>query len=220
VLRKEDVTTQRRVRLGRRPGNRDTRGEILSAAQNAFAEGGLSGVSLRGIAMDAGVDVALIHHYFHSKEELFLATMQIPVPIHELVAPLVAEGTDGLGERLVRTMLAIWESDLQASLVASLRTAVAEPATTRSMQEFLAVEVLGQVLQTLPYPETEASRRLGLVASQLGGLMMGRYILKLPALVELSVEELAAAVAPTLQRYIDGPVDGVRQTNTRTGSHA
>jgi hypothetical protein len=75
VRRKEDVTTQRRARLGRRPGNRDTRGEILSAAQNAFAEGGLSGVSLRGIAMDAGVDVALIHHYFHSKEELFLATM-------------------------------------------------------------------------------------------------------------------------------------------------
>jgi AcrR family transcriptional regulator len=66
------------------------------------------------------VDVALIHHYFQSKEELFLATMQIPVRIHELVAPLVAEGTDGLGERLVRTMLAIWESDLQASLVASL----------------------------------------------------------------------------------------------------
>jgi AcrR family transcriptional regulator len=208
------VATQRRVRLGRRPGNRDTRGEILAAARIAFAEGGLGGVSLRGIATDAGVDVALIHHCFHSKEELFLATMQIPVPIHELVAPLVAQGTDGLGERLVLTMLAIWESDLQASLVASLRTAVAEPATTRSMQEFLAVEVLGQVLQALPYPETEANRRLALVASQLGGLMIGRYILKLPALVELSVEELAAAVAPTLQRYIDGPVDGVRQINT------
>ncbi len=207
--RKDKVTTQRQVRLGRRPGNRDTRGEILAAAQNAFAEGGLSGVSLRGIATDAVVDVALIHHYFHSKEELFLATMQIPVPIHELVAPLVARGTDGLGERLVRTMLAMWESDLQASLVASLRTAVAEPATIRSMQEFLTVEVLGQVLHTLPCPQREANWRLGLVASQLGGLMMGRYLLKLPALVDLSVEELAAAIAPTLQRYIDGPVDGV-----------
>jgi AcrR family transcriptional regulator len=219
-VERKDVTAQRQVRLGRRRGNRDTRGEILAAARNAFAEGGLGGVSLRGIATDAGVDVALIHHYFHSKEELFLATMQIPVTIHELVAPLVAEGTDGLGERLVRTMIAIWESDLQASLVASLRTAVAQPANTRSMQEFLAVEVLGQVLQALPYPETEASRRLGLVASQLGGLMIGRYVLKMPALVELSVEELAAAVAPTLQRYIDGPVDGMRQIDTRTGSHA
>lgn len=76
------------------------------------------------------------------------------------------------------------------------------------MQEFLTADVLGPVLNALPYPETEANRRLGLVASQLGGLMMGRYILKLPALVELSVEELAAAVAPTLQRCIDGPVDG------------
>jgi AcrR family transcriptional regulator len=213
-VERKDVTTQRRVSLGRRPGNRDTRGEILGAARNAFAEGGLSGVSMRGIATDAGVDVALIHHYFHSKEELFLATMEIPVPIHELVAPLIAEGTDGLGERLVRTMLAMWESDLQASLVASLRTAIAQPATTRSIQEFLTVEVLGPVLQTLPYPETEANRRLGLVASQLGGLMMGRYILKLPALIELSVEELTAAVAPTLQHYIDGPVDGVRQIST------
>ena len=154
--------------------------------------------------------MALIHHYFHTKEELFLATMQIPLPIHELVAPLTAGGTDGLGERLLRTMLAIWESDLQASLVASLRTAVDEPATTRSMQEFMTAEVFGQVLHTLPYPETEANRRLGLVASQLGGLMIGRYILKLPALVDMSVEELAVAVAPTLQRYIDGPVDGVQ----------
>jgi AcrR family transcriptional regulator len=204
------VTTQRRGHRGRRPGNRDTRGEILAAAQNAFAEGGLSGVSLRGIATDAGVDVALIHHYFHTKEELFLATMQIPLPIHELVAPLAAGGTDGLGERLLRTVLAIWESDLQASLVASLRTAVDEPATTRSMQEFITAEVLGQVLHALPYPETEANRRLGLLASQLGGLMIGRYILRLPALVDMSVEELTVAVAPTLQRYIDGPVDGVQ----------
>jgi len=117
------VATQRGVRRGRRPGNRDTRGEILAAAQNAFSEGGLSGVSLRRIATDAGVDVALIHHYFHTKEELFLATLQIPLPIHDLVAPLTVGGTDGLGERLLRTMLALWESDLQASLVASLRTA-------------------------------------------------------------------------------------------------
>jgi AcrR family transcriptional regulator len=116
-----------------------------------------------------GVDVARIHHYFHRKEELFLATMQIPLPIHELVAPLTAGGTDGIGERLVRTMLAIWESDLQASLVASLRTAVAEPATTRSKQEFLTTEVPGQVLHTLPYPEAEANRRLGLVASNSAG---------------------------------------------------
>jgi AcrR family transcriptional regulator len=208
-LKGKTVTTQRRVRRGRRPGNRDTRGEIQAAAQNAFAKGGLSGVSLRSIATDAGVDVALIHHYFHTKEELFLAIMQIPLPIHDLVAPLRVGGTDGLGQRLLRAMLAIWESDLQASLVASLRTAVDEPATTRAMQEFLAAEVLGQVLHTLPYPETEANRRLGLVASQLGGLMIGRYILKLPALVDMSVEELAVAVAPTLQRYIDGPVDGV-----------
>ena len=84
------------------------------------------------------------------------------------------------------------------------------------MQEFFSVEVLGQVLHALPYPEAEANRRLGLVASQLGGLMMGRYILKLPALVDLSVEELVAAVAPTLQRYIDSPGRGGRpRTNQR-----
>lgn len=88
------------------------------------------------------------------------------------------------------------------------------------MQEFLTVEVLGQVLQTLPYPQTEANQRLGLVASQLGGLMIGRYIIKLRALVELSVKELAAAVAPTLQHYIDGPVDGVPQIDTWTGSYS
>ena len=113
------MASQRRVRLG----NRDTRGEIVAAARRAFAEGGFGGIARHWDGGGAGV--ALIHHYFHSKEELFLGTMQIPMPIHELVAPLVAEGTDGLGERLARTMLASWESDLQASLLASLRTAVA-----------------------------------------------------------------------------------------------
>jgi hypothetical protein len=91
-LKGKTVTTQRRVRLDGVQANRDTRGEILAAAQNAFAEGGLSGVSLRSIATNAGVDVALIHHYCRSKEELFLATMQIPLPIHEWVAPLTAGG--------------------------------------------------------------------------------------------------------------------------------
>ena len=173
----------RTSKAGRRPGNQDTRGKILDAARDAFATKGFAGTSMRAIAADASVDAALIHHYFDSKQQLFLATVQIPVPIGDIAQHVGEDGIDGLGERLIRTILGIWDSDLQPSLIAAIRTSLTDPSMIRSISEFLTLEVIGRILHTLDLPEAEAERRAGLMASQVLGVVVGRYVLQLPPLV-------------------------------------
>ena len=140
------MAAQREPKVGRRPGNQDTRGQIITAARLAFAEKGFAGASMRAIAAEAGVDAALIHHYFDSKQQLFLATVALPLELPRIVERVAAGSRSDLGERLVRTVLGVWDSELQPSLVASIRTTLTDPALTRSVGEFLALEVIGQVL--------------------------------------------------------------------------
>jgi AcrR family transcriptional regulator len=208
------------TRSGRRPGNQDTRGAILAAAREAFAAKGFAGASIRGIAASAGVDAALVHHYFGRKRELFLATVSLPVPIPDVLQRLVDQGIDGLGPRLLETVLAIWESDAQPALVAGLRSIIADPAMSRSMREFLTTELLGRVTAAYQLPRLEAERRVGLVAAHLLGMFTGRYLMELPALVRPSRAELVAAVGPVLQRYLDGDFerpDDVREVGDMDG---
>lgn len=192
------------IRSGRRPGNQDTRGVILLAARQAFAAKGFSGTSIRSIAADAEVDAALVHHYFGTKQDLFLATVALPVPIPEIFDRLLEPGIEGFGHRLVESVLGIWESDAQPALVAGLRSIVADPAMSTSMQEFATTELIGRVLAALDLPPAEAGLRAGLVASHLLGLFTVRYLIQLPAAVAPSAAELAAAIGPVLQRYLDG----------------
>jgi AcrR family transcriptional regulator len=194
----------RRSAKGRRPGHRDTRGEILTAARHTFAAKGFAGASVRSIAAEAGVDAALVHHYFDTKEQLFLATVDIPILLTDLVDHVTASGLDGLGDRLIRTILGVWDSDLQPSLVGAVRTALTDPGLTRSISEFLTLEVIGRILRTMEVPDTEASRRAGLVASQVLGVLIGRYVLRLPSLVAQSTADVAAAIGPILQHYLTG----------------
>jgi AcrR family transcriptional regulator len=198
------VAAQREPRVGRRPGNQDTRGEIITAARHAFAAKGFAGASMRAIAADAGVDAALIHHYFDSKQQLFLATVALPLGLPEIVERVAAGERRDLGERLVRTVLGVWDSDLQPSLVAAIRTTLTDPALTRSVGEFFTLEVVGHVLRRDDLPPVEANRRAGLVASQILGLLIGRYVLQLPVLVNRRTEDLVTEIGPTIQRYVDG----------------
>jgi AcrR family transcriptional regulator len=198
------VAAQREPKVGRRPGNQDTRGQIITAARHAFATRGFGGASMRAIAAEAGVDAALIHHYFDSKQQLFLATVALPLGLPGMLEEVAAEGRGGLGERLVRSVLEVWDSELQPSLVAAIRTALTDPALTRSAGEFLTLEVIGHVLPRDDLSAEEANRRAGLVASQLLGLVIGRYVLRLPVLANRETEDLVAEVGPTVQRYVDG----------------
>lgn len=199
---------------GRRPGKPDTREAILAAARDGFARHGYDGASVRGIAGAAGVDPALVHHYFGSKDALFVAAMRIPVNPAEVVGRLVAGGLDGLGERIVGTFLSVWDGPARPAIVAVLRGALTHKASARMFREFVTDQILRRALTDLRLPD--ARLRGSLAASQLLGLAIARYVLGLEPLATLPAPTVVAAVGPTLQRYLTGPLDGAAQPDSET----
>ena len=193
---------------GRRPVGEDTKATILEAARAEFAAKGYAATSLRAVARRAGVDPALEHHYFDGKDELFTATIDAPANPAALVGGIVAEAgasLEGVGERVVTTFLALWDDhDAQQRLRGLLRNALEHEAALQGLQEYLTADVLGRLGALMP-PD-EAPLRTGLVGSQLVGLAVARYVVRLPGVAEAEPEVLAAAVGPTLQRYLTGPV--------------
>jgi AcrR family transcriptional regulator len=200
------MTSGAAPRSGRRPGNPDTRQAILDAARTTFAEFGFTGASIRKIAAAAGVDAALVHHYFGSKEKLFLATVEVPMDLPVIVAGIGAQGPDGLGVRLITTILGIWESPAGAGIGAALRTALADPARARMLREFVLPQLIGPLFRPLHLPPDEADLRVGLVMSQVLGMITGRYLLAIEPLASLPVEALAANVGATVQRCLTAPL--------------
>ncbi|KAB1156424.1 TetR family transcriptional regulator [Micromonospora sp. DSM 115977] len=191
-------------RTGRRPGNPDTRQAILDAARAAFAERGFDGASIRAVAAAAQVDPALVHHYFGSKDRLFLAAMHAPVDPAELLPRVLAGDRAGLGERLVRTFLGVWDSPAGTAGVALLRSAVSNEWTARLLREFLVTQVLRRILDQLDVDPAELPLRGSLVASQLIGLAVMRHVVRLEPVASAAPETLVAAVGPTVQRYLTG----------------
>ncbi|MBQ1073049.1 TetR family transcriptional regulator [Micromonospora sp. C31] len=191
-------------RTGRRPGNPDTRQAILDAARAAFAERGFDGASIRAVAAAAQVDPALVHHYFGSKDRLFLAAMHAPVDPAELLPSVLAGDRAGLGERLVRTFLGVWDSPAGTAGVALLRSAVSNEWTARLLREFLVTQVLRRVLDQLDVDPAELPLRGSLVASQMIGLAVMRYVVRLEPVASAAPETLVTAVGPTVQRYLTG----------------
>ncbi|SCL18618.1 DNA-binding transcriptional regulator, AcrR family [Micromonospora pallida] len=198
-----------RGRTGRRPGNPDTREAILSAARTAFAERGFDAASIRAIASAAGVDPALVHHYFGSKDKLFLAAMNAPVDPGRLLPGVLDGDPERIGERLVRMFLGVWDSPAGVAGVALLRSAVTTEWTARLLREFLVTQVLRRVLQHLGAAPAELPLRGSLAATQMAGLVLMRYVIKLEPLASTPPETLVTAVGPAVQRYLTGPLDGV-----------
>jgi AcrR family transcriptional regulator len=199
------------ARTGRRPGNQDTRQAILAAAKQAFAERGYDKASIRQIATSAGVDPALVHHYFGTKDQLFLAMMEMPIDPAEILPKIVIGGPDGIGERMVRAFLTVWDSPAGISAAALLRSALSHDWSARMLREFVISQVLGRIVRSLDLDPKEAPMRTALTASQMVGLAMARYILKIEPLASAPREKLAAAIGPTVQRYLTGPLDGLDQ---------
>ncbi|RKN50751.1 TetR family transcriptional regulator [Micromonospora endolithica] len=193
-------------RTGRRPGNPDTREAILRAAREAFAERGYDAASIRAIAAAAGVDPALVHHYFGNKDQLFLAAMDAPLNPAELLPKVLAGDRAGLGERLARMFLGVWDSPAGAAGVALLRSALSNEWTARLLREFITTQILRRVLEHLDVDPAELPLRGSLVASQLVGLVMVRHVVRLEPAASADPEILVAAVAPTLQRYLTAPL--------------
>ena len=195
------VPTPKR-RRGRPRGRRLRRAErIIAAAVEEFGESGYDGATMRAIAARAGVDSALLHHYFGTKADLFAETIGAPMRPDVDIPSLLEGPPDALGERLVRYVLEAWEHpETRKRGVVLLRAGIGNRLATPLLSEFLQRELFSRIAARLDTPD--AALRASLVASQMAGLLIARHVLQLPALAEASVDELVARVGPTVQRYL------------------
>jgi AcrR family transcriptional regulator len=180
---------------------------VLGAARAAFAERGFDGATIRGIATAAGVDPALVHHYFGNKDKLFLAAVEAPADPEELLPEVLAADRNVLGAAVVRMALRIWDGPAQPAGLALIRSAVANEWTAKLLREFLVSKVIRRVVGTLGFDPDERAARGSLVASQLIGMVMARYVLRLEPLASASPDWVVATIGPTVQRYLTGEVE-------------
>ncbi|BBY29910.1 TetR family transcriptional regulator [Mycolicibacterium sediminis] len=197
-------------RPGRPAGGSDSRDRILDHARELFARNGFDKTSVRSIAAGAGVDAALVHHYFGTKQQLFAAAIHIPIDPMQVIGPMRETPVDQLGLMLPSTLLPLWDSELGAGFIATLRSLLAgnDVGLVRSfVQEVIAVELGGRVDD----PPGSGRVRVQFVASQLVGVVIARYILELEPFATLPVDQIARTIAPNLQRYLTGELPGPAQ---------
>jgi AcrR family transcriptional regulator len=192
-------------RGGRRPGPSGTREAILAAASRHFAEHGYDRASLRRIAAEAGVDQKLIAHFFGSKQQLFVAAVGLPFNPGEVLPAILAGDPDSVGERLAALLVEVLEQpELHQRLTGVVRAAASAPEVARMLREFLTRELFGPAAKLLG--TEDGPFRANLVGSQIVGLVMARYVVAIEPLATMPPSAVAAAVAPTLQRYLVGPL--------------
>lgn len=191
-------------RRGRRPGGEGSRDAILAAARDAFGELGFEGATVRDIAGRAGVDPAMLNHYFGSKERLFQEVVDIPFDPQELLAEGAPEGVDGLGAHMVATLLRAWDSPQGRAGLALMRSATSSELAARMLREYMLARVLRPVVARVEPDPDAAAWRAALVASQLAGLIVARYVLRFEPVAGADPGRLVAAIGPQVQHYLTG----------------
>jgi AcrR family transcriptional regulator len=197
---------------GRRAGESRTREAILDAARRRFGEQGYDRATIRAIAADAGVNPALVHHFYRTKERLFAAAMQLPVVPSDIITLVLGAERDRLGddflprigEVLIATMLQAWDvADIRTAFLGLLRSAATSEQGVIMLREFVTSTILASLIQVA---DTENRDRPALVASQVVGLGFARYVLGLEPLASATTEDLVVAIGPTMQRYLTGDI--------------
>lgn len=193
---------------GRRPlGSPNTREKILTAAGELFAELGFERTTMRGVAAKAEVDAALIHHYFGNKEGLLAAALALPVDPFALLAGL-EEDPEHAGEAVVRRVLGLWEGDPETRrrLLGLMRAGLSHEYAAGVLRDLLGRTILTALARVVA--TDHGPLRAALVGTQMGGLLLGRYLLAIPALRDAAPGQLAVAIGPVIQHYLTGPVGG------------
>ncbi|MFC0457149.1 TetR family transcriptional regulator [Arthrobacter liuii] len=191
---------------GRRGGQAGSREHILDTARKLFAEHGFEGTSMRQVARAAGVDPAMVHHFFKGKDELFAHSVELPADPEQVLAGVADADPDRRAELIVRTVLRLWESPAQAALLAFLRGSIGSKAKTALLREMVERRVISRIMASVPGPPEEVALRGNLVATQVVGLMMVRYVVRLEPLASAAPDEVVQLVAHTVQRYLTGPL--------------
>jgi AcrR family transcriptional regulator len=193
----------RTPRTGRRAGQSGTREAILEAARRLFAEQGYDGASLRAIGAEAGVDAALVVHFFGSKAKLLTASVRWPFDPEVELERVLEAGRSRMGAALARLFIDTWDRLGERNpIITLLRSATTEPAAAALMREFMSQRLVKPLLQRVGSDQPEL--RGDLIIAQLLGLGVARYVLRLEPLASAPGDVVVAAVGPTLQRYLTG----------------
>lgn len=192
------------LRRGRRSGSDHSREAILVAARKLFAEHGFDGTSLRQVAREASVDPAMVHHFFKGKDELFASSVELPADPEQVLAGVETLEPEARAEALVRAVVRLWEGPAQPGLVAFVRGTIGSKAKTALLRETVNRTILSRVMVGVQGPAEEVRLRGNLVATQVVGLMLLRYVIRLEPLSSADQEEVVSLVAPTIQRYLTG----------------
>lgn len=198
----DDSTAPRR--RGRRPGGGDTRAELLVAARAVFAERGYDGATVRAIAERAGVDPAMVNHWFGGKEPLFVAALNLPADPASILAGALPGDPEQLAERILGRLLQVWDETGGAQLATLMQSIASHDAASSMMREFIVRVLVGKVLAAVAPDRPEL--RASLCGTQVFGLAFVRYVLKVEPLASADHATVIAAVAPNLQRYLTGPL--------------
>jgi AcrR family transcriptional regulator len=197
--------TETSRRPGRRAGDSGTREAILKAARRQFAERGYDRASLRSIAQEAEVDPTLVSHFYGSKQKLFATVVELPFDPSVVIPHLLAGDPEGVGQRLAGFLVSVLESDPgRQRLTGMVRAAASEPEAARLVREFISREVLARIAESLDVDD--APLRASLVGSQIVGMVMARYVVKVEPLASRDPAEVAKAVAPVFQHYLTEPL--------------
>jgi AcrR family transcriptional regulator len=198
------MSTPPPARSGRRPGPSVTRDAIAAAAREQFATLGFDRTTIRGVASAAGVDPALVVHYFGSKERLFRDVMALPAAITDAVSALAEAPKDEIGTRLATLVVAALENPMSRTIVLGrIRGAVSQEIAASLVRDLIAVDIR-RLVDALGVDEAET--RAALVGSQIVGLGFARHVVSLEPLASMPPDALIAAIAPTLQRYLTGSI--------------
>lgn len=194
---------QRPTRSGRRPGPSGTREAIEETARKLFAELGYERTSLRQVALQAGVDPALVSHFYGKKRDLFLAVVELPVEPAAIIGRVLEGDKNSAGLRLATFILEVLDDEVRRRpMIGMVRAATAEPEAAKLVRDFLARNIIAPIAEGLG--SADADYRAALVMSQVNGFAMARYVIGLEPLVNRSNERLAADLGVTLQRYLLG----------------
>jgi AcrR family transcriptional regulator len=190
-------------RRGRRTGGEDTKAALLSAAREVFVQRGYEGATVRYIAARAGVDAAMVNHWFGGKEGLFAkAVLQLPVDPNALVDRLLDGPDEAIGERIVRNFLTVWDPIGGGPFAAMVRSVTSHDQVADVLRGFFVNTLLRRIVVHLDAPDGDL--RATLAASQIIGMGMVRYVVRFEPLASADADTLVKAIAPTLQRYLTG----------------
>lgn len=204
--------TSARGRRGRRPGQSETRQAILDAARTRFAADGFTATTIRKIAADAGVDAALVMQFFKSKDELFGAVMSVPPTALARMTDAWQGPEDGIGERVARAFLGVWEEDPQTSapLLAMLRGAIAQEQAAEQLRDFIEARLMKGAAAHLR-DDHDIRLRVGVASAMLMGIIVARCIVRVPTVANESLDSIAATAGGALQALlVPGSSGGAR----------